>query len=453
VTQQTTSLVQNRFDAKFLKASLLRLILEPHLITKFKDFLYPELFDIQDNYQTMKRLASLVIEKSKTGAVSIEAMFGWLQMYGADGEEREATINMLREIQLDDQLYKYARSDQVFESFLQYLKSNTFIESHRKVKQKFDQGDFESAYTTLEGLIGKLKTITLDNVEDANWEESLDFLETESKTNYGNFHIGLNDFDENGGLEKQSLSMFISTSGGGKSMMSVHMIRQAIKQGKKIYLCCLEDRKSTVLRRVYAAMTGLPINSIKRMCDMLPEHRKRMEKAKIDLEKYVTIEFMYGVSPTFILERVRELMDRQRINGKPMFEVVVIDYLQHVGHLAAGDALHEKLHRANADFKDFVLKHNVAGITHFQVNRTGANKVGDNGLIDMSMIAGSYNACFVADTIFSINRSPKQREDNKCILYVLKGREGCAEHKYEVDTEFDKARFVMETALRLDSLG
>ena len=59
----------------------------------------------------------------------------------------------------------------------------------------------------------------------------------------------------------------------------------------------------------------------------------------------------------------------------------------------------------------------------------------------MSSIASSFNSVFVADNIISINRSEENKLTNKAVLYVVKGREGATDQRYEVPTEFNKARF------------
>lgn len=434
-----------QFDARFLKSALLRLIIEPHLIEKFRSLITPEMFDIQDEYGTIKRIAKIVLDRSKSENVTAEGVASWLQLMSG-GPEREATIDAFDALRIDDFIVKHARSDQVFETFLQYLKAVTFLNSHEGVKEAFNNANFEAAYTQFEKALTKIKGISMEDDNVVNWKSSIEFLENSANTSFGNFGFGITDFDENGGFEKQSMNMFLSTSSGGKTMMTVHLIREAIRQGKKIFVACVEDKQTTILRRLYAAETGLEINQLKNYQNMPPEDRARILKAREKIEKYVYLCFPYDKSHKYILEKFKELNERCKIEGIPEYEVFVLDYIQHIGHRAAGDSLHEKLHRANSDLKDFALKHDKIVFTHFQVNRSGAARVSEDGLIDMSVIAGAYNACFVADNIVSINRSPQQMNDNLCTLYVVKGREGAMGRKYEVPTDFAKARFKTEQA-------
>lgn len=239
------------------------------------------------------------------------------------------------------------------------------------------------------------------------------------------------------------------------SMMSIHLLLRAIEEEKYVYLCCLEDRKLSVMRRLLAAMTGISINEFKDPTAMQSDQaRAKIREAQIKLKKFVKLEFIYGVSPRFLLDRVKELDAIRLAKGLPVFDMVVFDYLQHVAHLAPGsDASHEKLTRAHADFKDYVLKQKKIGITFMQVNRAGSKTVTTEGLLGAHDIAGAYNAAFVADQIISINRSPEQKERNECILYVVKGREGAGEMRFEVPTDFARARYKMGAHVHLNAVG
>lgn len=443
---------ENRFnfDSKFLKAALLRLISEPYLIDKFRDLMYPELFDMEDEYGALKRIAKVVLEKSKETEVSVEGVWAWIQLLPG-GVERNATISLFSEMRLDEDLWKFARSDQVFETFLQYLKATTFLNSHKKVKDAFNRADFENAYNQFEKTLTQIKNVNMEEDQTIDWDNTKKMLAAISDTSYNTFQLGIDDFDKSAGFEPQSFNLFIGASGGGKSQMSVHLAVQAIKQGKKAYCVFVEDKMPTIFKRLYSCYTGIDQNLLKSYHDIPPEFRARIDEATEAFRKYLKIDFIYGKSHKYVLDKAKTLNDQMKIDGKPQFEVLILDYVGHIAHLAAGDSVHEKLHRACSDLKDFALQTGMIVFTHFQSNRAGAAKSQDGtGLIDMSTIAGSFNSAFVADNIISINRSEEMKAENKCILYVVKGREGAADRKYEVPTEFHRARYDMKEAKLLN---
>jgi len=434
------------FDSKFIKASLMRLIFEPHLIDKFRDFLNPSVFDIQDEYETIKKISKIVLDKSKNENVTSEAVWAWIQLL-PNGPERQATLLQFEEMRLDEDLAKFARSDEVFDTFLQYLKATTFLTTHKEIKESFNKADFEHAYKNFEHMLGKIRTITMDEHRVFDWTTSERFLEDMADTKFKNFDLGIDDFDKDTGFEPQSFNIFIGASGGGKSQMSIHLAVQAVKQGKKAFLTFVEDKDKTIMRRLFACYTGIPIESLKDFHKMPPEFRERIITAKEKFKKFLHVEFVYGQGHKTIIDRVKQENEKLKIEGKPLYEVFVLDYIGHIAHHAAGEKTHEKLHRACSDLKDFALQTGIIVFTHFQSNREGAGKSNEGtGVIDMSTIASSFNSAFVADNIISINRSEEQKMRNQCILYVVKGREGATGRKYEVSTQFDKARFDMKDA-------
>ena len=781
--------IRPKFDALFYKAALLRLIIEPHLCVRFKDYLSEYLFDTGDGNGSLRIIAKVLLEWVRTSSETptVEGIWSKLQLL-PDGEARETAISVFNQLRTDDELHKFSQSDQVFRTFLQWLKATAFIKEFPRVKEKFNSGSFDQAYDNLEKTLLNIKGITLDDVEDADWGSSLDFLETESMRADRKFHIGIEDFDLQSGFEPQMLGLFVAGTGAGKCLrkgtrvlmysgetknvedivagellmgpdssprtvlsttvgremmyeirptkgeswgcnsshilplkhtvtgevtclsvseylgksnkfkhchklyrsgveftsseslpldpylfgvwlgdgsrhipeisnnepeiieylhefkqanqldspskidrgvtrtfisrrkkegasssvnefwqaiklhglfgdskgisltyktssvesrlkllaglldtdgylsnnffeittkfdrlkedilflarslgfaayatrkmsrsnkeaelkpywrisisgninripcivprrkasprfqkkdvlrtgfsvvpegigdyygfeldgdhlfllgdftvahntqMTVHLIRKAIEQQKHIYVACVEDRKVTILRRIYSCLTGIPMDEIKRLCDMSPENRKKMYKASESLVKYVTVEFMYGVPLDFILSRVKEHQAIRRSKGLPPYEAMVIDYLQHIAHLSPGDSSHEKLSLSMAKYKDFVLQHNLVGITHQQVNRTGVASQNKEALITMAEMSASFQAAFVADVIISLNRTTEMKERDESVWYVCKGREGSVENKYQVKTEFDKARFNTENYLRLDRM-
>jgi hypothetical protein len=444
--------VRPKFDAQFLKAILFRLMSEPHLCVKFRDYLDPDMFEI--NGANLKRIASILFDwiDMEEQAPTVDGIWGKLQLL-PDGQDRDTALSDFNNMKTDKDVVRLSQSDQVFDTFLQWLKATAFICEYHGVRENFNSGSFETAYNKMELALNRIKGISVEEVDSADWDSSLDFLESESKRVDAKFNLGVDDFDSASAFEQQMLVIFVALTGHGKTAMTIHLIRQAVEQGRRIYVACVEDRKVTILRRVYSALTGIPMNEIKRLCDMPPAHRTLMEEARIKLQKFVTIDFIYGQPLDYILSRIKEKMAVQRLNNQPVFEIVALDYLQHIAHLSPGDSVHEKVTTSMAKFKDFALSNNLCCITHQQVNRSGAQSQNKEGLITLSEMSSSFQAAFVADVIISINRTPEMIEKDEAVLFVAKGREGATDRRYLVKTDFAKARYVMEGYTRLDRMA
>ena len=65
-------------------------------------------------------------------------------------------------------------------------------------------------------------------------------------------------------------------------------------------------------------------------------------------------------------------------------------------------------------------ENNCVGWTASQTNRTGLNQE----IITMQSISEAFNKCFVADFIFSVSRTPDDKQNNSGRIYIAKNRNG-----------------------------
>lgn len=441
-----------KFDQSFLKNVAMRLFLEPYLVTKYREYLRPSFFKYADENGTVESMMSLWFTKINEGAEApnFDSLHAWLQMQ-PDGPVREQTLTMLDEMRWDKHLIGAAQNDDVFNAFLEWIKVTTFLDGHKGVKEDFDLGRYELGYKKLEDVLSKIKTISTDNVENADWLTADRFLMNEANKLVNKFNFGIEEFDRDSGFEEQTLNLFVGATNGGKSMLSVHLISECVKQGKCGYFVFVEDRKSTIMRRVFANLTDTKIDDIKSP-KRDAELTKKIAEVSAKLQKYVVVEFVYGCPPDFILERAKNHMSQRAAQGLPQFEVMCVDYLQHIAQFAYGEKPYEKLANAMARYKDFALQHKLTIFTHQQVNRSGVQEQNKDNLITLGELSTSFNAAFVCDTIISLNRSPEQKEREEAVFYVLKGREGCAERRYQVKTNFSCAQYLMHDFYRLDAM-
>lgn len=429
----------------------MRIVIEPHVLEKFRRHLEPEMFSQADSKGVCEKIAGIWFDRTRTEKnCNMDSLYSWIQLLPS-GEERDSVMEFFTQWRLDDTVYRLSKSDHLIDSFLQWLRSRVFLNSHLEVRDYFQRGMFEQSYKALEKSLGDIKAISLDAYDNADWDNSLQFLEDDANRIDETFKLGVPDFDSGSAFDLQTLNLAVGMTGSGKTMYTTHLIRQAVEQGEHMFVVILEDRKVSFLRRVYAAMTGIPLSEIKSWSQMRGEKRAKLEQARSQLRKYIRIEFMYGVPPDFVMARIRELNNQRKADGRPIFRRVVIDYLQHISHLGSGDSSHEKLAFAMAKLKDLALSENLTIWTHQQINRQGATILNKDGLITLDTLSGSFNVAFVCDTIISLNRSPDMKDRDEAVWYVIKGREGCDSHKYSVKTEFHCARFNTDNYMRLDA--
>jgi replicative DNA helicase len=451
----TQEIDKNSFDKRFIQSVLMKLILEPHLYTKFEKFITPEMFRNTDPNGAGVKLARIFFDQMKEKAAysgsADAAVRSWINLL-PDGIERQQIFSLVDEIMFDESTIRQARSEECLSVFIKWLKANTFLKGHKQIQQLFNTGNLETTYTEFDKLLRSISSISNDDVFSVDWDDVLEKLMAGTDESQVQFKLGIPDFDNQSAFTKQMLGMFVAQSGGGKTNVSIHLIHQAIKQGQYVYVACLEDRPEMIQRRLLSNMTGIPINDLKdRMADIAndKEKVKELKKAVSLIKQYVKLDFPYSKTPSELLAHIKEHMLIRKAQGEAEYDVIVIDYMQHIAHRGQGDAMHEKITIATSMLKDFALKNNVLCFTHQQVNRQGIQQGKKSDLITLSELSGSYGAAFVCDVIISLNRTDDMKKKNESVWYVIKGREGSTDAKYNIPTEFDKARYNVTKARTL----
>lgn len=443
------------FNREFKIAGLVRLINEPHLITKLKESLFPEIFSTREEHEPLSRLAKIVIERAlKKNTVSMEGIFGILQLQ-ADGAERESAISLFEEIRDTEKYWKLSKNDEFFQSFLDYIKMNRIYIGSQQVVEKFRKGDLEAAFEAHDKVESDIKSINMDVIDAIEWESAFTEL-THSSMNRksSGLRIGLEEFDQTGGFAPQTLNVFAANTGGGKGMMTVHLAKACAKQRKPVYIAVVEDTKSMFMRRLISSSTGISYSRIQsNFHDLSEEEREKVNSHITSLKEYVDVEFPFGSHYKSILERFRVKQAERKRLGLPPYEVFILDYLGHAvkTHITAHQQEYQLLTRAMRDLRDFGLVENLITFTHWQLSSNGKKKEADGDLISNYDIGGATDMVNLVDNAIGINRSPENRKKNIAILNFFKGREGFHEAEFEVSTVFDIARYYLGKARRLDS--
>jgi hypothetical protein len=442
------------FDKKFKTASLVRLIMEPFLIPKYKACLYPEIFNTKEEHEPLARIAKLIVDKSnKKEPVSFEGLFGWLQL-SADGPEREASLKLYHEIQENEKLWQLARSDEFFANFLDYLKMNRIYLGSQEVVNLFRKGDFQAAFEAQGKIESDTQQLNLDVIESTDWDSAFDELKKDSETRKSSgLRIGLPDFDESGGFAPQTLNVFAANTGGGKGMMTIHLARSCIMQKKPVYIAVVEDTKKMFQRRLISSMTKIPYSRVmSNFHDFTDAEKDKVRTAMAEAKPYVDIEFPFGCSYKAILERFRIKQAERKRMGLPLYEVFILDYLGHAvkQQVSANQQEYQLLTRAMRDLRDFGLVENLITFTHWQLSSGGKKKEADGELISNYDIAGATDMVNLVDNAIGINRSADNRKRDIAVLNFFKGREGYHECEFQVNTRFDVASYDMRNAQRLD---
>ncbi len=215
-----------------------------------------------------------------------------------------------------------------------------------------------------------------------------------------------------GGLGRGELAVVVAASGNGKSMHLVHLAAKALEQGKNVVYYTLELRDTVVASRFDSCITGIPINDLPNLKDKVLETVKNIQ-GKLIVKEYPT----KSASVSTIKNHIEKL---KRSGFNP--DMIIIDYADLL-RASGGVRTDEKRHQLEGIYEDLrgmAQFYQVAVATASQTNRSGISAE----VITMESISEAYNKCFVADFIYSVSRTIKDKECNEGRIYIAKNRNG-----------------------------
>jgi hypothetical protein len=360
----------------------------------------------------------------------------------------------------DTELLQKRKDDGYIDVFIQYMQLMVIANNSKFLASKYGVGDYESCLNILEQTASEMTRLKAAefqrfdirnyyDVMDKEWKDrQMGIIKTtlflSSQTTQGG-----REFDEaiGGGLERQTLNVFIAATGGGKSVMAHHILVRCIKQKIHAHITVVEDREKSFFSKLMSALTGIEASRIKQHFGSLTiEERGKIKQAIADVETYITIDFCYSYGIDQIHQIKLEADEEKRRLGLPVPAVDIVDYTGHIAKYSKGDKKHEQMHLAYSARKDFALKYDKICVDFAQVNREGGKRHRDSETLGITDLAGSYDLSQVCDLIISINRSEKDKADNQAVLSLEKTRDGVG-RKFIVKTNFASMQYLTDQVM------
>lgn len=448
------SQITARFDFNVICAGFTRVIEDVRMADRFWKHIDPDYFFFGDKTLKVRGFREILKEFRKVcdaGEVSkmtqkyLGTRIGMIYA-SEEGNEAKSLYNWMFS---DPEIRSLSADDGVFGIFLDYIKVLHLLKWSKPFMSDYREGNIKSAIDSMRDILPVIDQVKLAEDYQFSVDDLDSLLPSDTNTDANRFLIGCPGLDDRlGGYEPQTLNVFLSVTNGGKSMMMQHLLRMCVKQKKSVHITVVEDRPKSFARRLIASITGITINRLKNEFHVLTAQEMGLiEETKKYIKEYVRVDFIYGESVDSIQKRKLDYdLDRKRI-GKDPYLVDIIDYTGHIAHLSSGQKKYEQIHAAYSSRKDFALKHNKICFDFAQINREGLKTLeNEDHFLTHADLAGGFDMSAVCDTIISINRTSKQRDNNKATLYVCKGRDSDAGVKVEVVTDFARARWLMDEA-------
>ena len=219
-------------------------------------------------------------------------------------------------------------------------------------------------------------------------------------------------FDEitQGGFGQSELGVVIAPTGAGKSMALVHIGATALKEAKTVIYYTLELAESVVGQRFDSCITGIKLN------DLLRNKFNVVEKLKEVNGHLIIKEYPSKSAST---QTIRSHIERLKKRGiKP--DMIVVDYADLLKPVRSQGEKRHELESIYEELRGIAQREKCTVVTASQTNRGGLNAE----VITMESISEAFSKCFVADFIFSLSRTPQDKQANTGRVFIAKNRNG-----------------------------
>lgn len=213
-----------------------------------------------------------------------------------------------------------------------------------------------------------------------------------------------------GGLGKGELGVVIAPTGAGKSMALVHLGAEALKAGKNVVHYSLELQDKVVALRYDSCISGIMLSDVKEQKELVWENIKDI-KGKLIVKEYPTKS-----ATTNTIKNHLEKLKRKDFR----VDMVIIDYGDLIKPINAQREKRNELESIYEEMRAIAQIYGCPVWTASQTNRSGLNAE----VITMESISEAFNKCFVADFIFTISRTIKDKNTNEGRIFVAKNRNG-----------------------------
>jgi replicative DNA helicase len=268
-----------------------------------------------------------------------------------------------------------------------------------------------SSFDEVSSLVNQALNLGSDN--DLGYDYIVDFERRFEKRHRSPVSTGWKYIDDlcKTGLGRGELGVCIAPTGAGKSMVLAHLGATALKDGKNVIHYTLELSDTVVATRYDSSITGVGLSEIHAFKEKVYEEIQEVP-GKLIVKEYPT--------RSATIQTIKNHLEKVKNRGfKP--DLIIVDYADLIKPISFRKD--EKRHQLETIYEEL---RGIAQIcecplwTASQTNRGGLNAE----VITMESISEAFNKCFVADFIFSVSRTAKDKTTNGGRIFIAKNRNG-----------------------------
>ena len=267
-----------------------------------------------------------------------------------------------------------------------------------------------SSYDEIKDVIDEAMKLGIDNDHGHDYKKDFELRYVHHARNPVSTGWKIIDDITKNGLGKGELSVVIAPTGAGKSMVLAHLGAQAVKDGKNVVHYTLELSEAVTGQRYDSCISGVRLSDLSSMKDLVFEKVKDVEGSLV-IKEYPT----RSASVNVLASHLEKLKKRNQ-----KIDVILVDYADLLKPSTNYKEKRQELESIYESLRALAQEHDCPVWTASQTNRSGLNAE----VITMESISEAFSKCFVADFIFSISRTIKDKNANTGRLFVAKNRNG-----------------------------
>ena len=314
-------------------------------------------------------------------------------------------------------------------------------------------------------IMDKMAKVTLDESLGLDFDDLQEMIRYFSERNIG---ILTNHKDINKrlgtGFLPGTLSVILAAQGVGKSLLMCDLISNMLKENHNILLVSLEMSDHEMMKRIYANVLDIDVNSFSdlsktegeiRNLDRNAVTQSEIESAYNNLKlsgkcgKLIVKDYPTGSFSALMLE---DLVQKFHVEKGIDFDIIFIDYLGIMKSDLVGQSigLYSYLKSVGEEIRASAKKLNVPIISASQLNRSA---VGKTEGVDNSAISDSLGTAMTADFMMFILQTEQMKERCEVICKVTKNRFNGKTDSWFMQVDYPKMRFIDIAQSDFKSIG
>lgn len=248
-----------------------------------------------------------------------------------------------------------------------------------------------------------------------------------------------------------TLSVILSPSGIGKSLMMTHIISNLIKDGKKVLLVSLEMADKEIMKRIHANAMNLPINSLidlSKTNEELKELSRPALTKEMILERYNSLndgslgklyvkDYPAGSFSSLMLEN---LVNQYSLEKDVNFDIVFIDYIgiMKSDRISLNSGLYSYVKSIAEEVRASAKRLDLPIISASQLNRGATNNTED---ADNANVSDSLGTVMTADFMLFLLQNEEMKEREEIIFKITKNRLAGVTDTWMMNIDYTFMRF------------